>query len=535
MNAMKLRSLCAALLLAMTVVPLSSVARGAPESSDQGKDAAPAINQTAQRVMRDLSTQGYEVTQGYPMLWTEQDCDRYTSPILHFCGNDPDSPYVTVTVKSWPDEFVDPAMVNAFGKTRPGFSATYRLDPREAIIVLAQLPPPGKYTGLQSWVFTKEWLTENYPWNPDAYALVREAAGVLADYLFGTVPQNPSRVLSFSSLSNNINNVVIERQSGAAFGQVRYFIITPDRAMDRAVRASLAVAGISSADVFTEPIPPRDEVGDIGPLGLDAKANDFTTWIRYKRPDNPHAAHAWWANLPLTILRVREHPSSNRPPEPFDAFVPDERSATPEADYSDDLDNLARQMCLRWGQPCEPDNAASDHLRHLLDLTLELHSFGPECRALGMDCLGDTQDASYFIAPGRELDPGWVYAVVGTLGTATKNATYVGLSVNDLSKLKGVLSINDSQLAGSAASYAASVDNTDKFFVHYLARDCEAIKSLTDGQCSTITEDMVPPLAEPPQGLFSAVLRSYVRPDTARGPLSSGQLKPWIIQFAQPR
>ena len=177
MNAMKLRSLCAALLLAMTVVPLSSVARGAPESSDQGKDAAPAINQTAQRVMRDLSTQGYEVTQGYPMLWTEQDCDRYTSPILHFCGNDPDSPYVIVTVKSWPDEFVDPAIVNAFGKTRPGFSATYRLDPREAIIVLAQLPPPGKYTGLQSWVFTKEWLTENYPWNPYAYALVREAAG----------------------------------------------------------------------------------------------------------------------------------------------------------------------------------------------------------------------------------------------------------------------------------------------------------------------------------------------------------------------
>ena len=70
MNTLKLRSLCAALLLATTVVPLSTVVRAAP---DQGKDAAPAINQTAQRVMRDLATQGYEVTQGYPMLWTEQD------------------------------------------------------------------------------------------------------------------------------------------------------------------------------------------------------------------------------------------------------------------------------------------------------------------------------------------------------------------------------------------------------------------------------------------------------------------------------
>jgi hypothetical protein len=140
MNAMKLWSLCAALLLAMTVLPLSSVARDAVESSNQGKAPPPAINQTAQRVMRDLSAQGYEVAQGYPMLWTEQHCDRYTSPILHFCGNDPDSPYVILAVKSWPDEFVDPAMVNAFGKTRQGFSATYRLDPREAIIVLGQLP-----------------------------------------------------------------------------------------------------------------------------------------------------------------------------------------------------------------------------------------------------------------------------------------------------------------------------------------------------------------------------------------------------------
>ena len=534
MTAMKLPGVCAVLLLAMSAFPISSIAGGAGEALGQGNERSPSIQQTAQSVMRDLTAQGYEVTQGYPMLWTEQDCDRYTSPILHFCGNDPDSPYVLVTVKSWPDEFVDPALVNAFGRTQRGYSVTYRLDPREAIIVFAELPPPGKYMGLQSWVFTKEWLTEDHPWNEAAYTQVKAVAGVLADYLFGTVPQNESRVLSFSSLSNNINNVVIERQSGAAFGQTRYFIITPDRAMDRAVRTSLAVAGISIANVFTEPIPRSDKEGEIGPLGLDAKANDFTTWIRYKRPDNAHAAHAWWANLPLTVLRVREPPSSNRSPEPFDAFVADERSAASEVEYADDLDNLVRQVCLRWGQPCDPDAPASDHLRRLVDLTLELHSFGPECRALGMDCLGDTQDASYFIAPGRELDPGWFYAVVGTLGTATGNATYVGLSVNDLAKLKGVLSINDSRLGGSAASYAGTVNNTDKFFVHYLARDCDAIKSLTDGQCSTITEDMVPPLGESPQGLFSAALRSYVRPGTERGPLSTGQLRPLIIQFAQP-
>jgi hypothetical protein len=267
------------------------------------------------------------------MLWTQEDCDRYTFPIMQNCyGNDPDAPYVILVVKSWPEEFVDPAMVNMLGKTRRGYSATYRLDPREAIVVLAELPPPGRYVGLQSWVFTKEWLTEDEPWDTSAFAYqaVQTLAPELADYLFGTVPGNSSRTGSFSSLGNNINNVVIERQSRAAFGQTRYFIITPDRAMDRTVRRSLGLVGVPSEDVFTDPIPPRDEVGEIGPLGLDAKANDFTSWIRYKHPDNEHAAHAWWANLPLTVLRVRERPSSDRPAEPFPPFVADERTAAPE-------------------------------------------------------------------------------------------------------------------------------------------------------------------------------------------------------------
>jgi hypothetical protein len=52
--------------------------------------------------------------------------------------------------------------------------------------------------------------------------------------------------------------------------------------------------------VFTEPTPPES-----GPLGLDAKANDFITLIRCAMPDNEHAGHAWWTNLPVTVLRVR--------------------------------------------------------------------------------------------------------------------------------------------------------------------------------------------------------------------------------------
>lgn len=523
----------AVLLLAMSTLPPSAVAQGSGARSSQ----LPApIERTARKVTHQLTAWGYEVERGYPMLYTQDDCDRYSFPIMQNCfGNNPASPYVVPVVKSWENEFVDPAMVNALGKTRRGYSATYRLDPREAIVVLAELPPPGRYMGLQSWVFTKEWLTEDEPWNPDVYAQIQARAPSLVGYLFGSVPGNPSRIQSFSSLSNNINNVVIERQSGAAFGETRYFIITPDRGMDQVVRRSLGLLGVPSEDVFTEPIPPRDQVGELGPLGLDAKANDFVTIIRYAMPDDERAAHAWWTNLPLTILRVRERPSSDRPAEPFPVFVADERTAVAESEYEEDLDDLVRQVCLRWGRPCDPDdNQDLDQLRPLIDLTLDLAQFGPLCRAVGMNCLGDGQDASYFIAPGRALDPGWIYAVAGTLGTATGNATYVGLSLNDLSKLKGQVNISDIDLTGSAASYSSTVENTDKLFVHYFARSCDAVESLTDGECTTVTEEMVPPLGEGPQGLFSAVVRSYVRPGTERGPLSSGQLRPWIIRFPQP-
>jgi len=494
-----------------------------------GPAPAPASADVATRLVGALRGDDLMVSRGYPKLYTQRDCDRFTYPIMRNCyANNPAAPYVVPVVKSWKDEFVDPATVNAWGRTRPGYSVSYRLDPREAIVVFGRLPPPGRYMGLQSYVFTKRWLTDDLPWQPSAYSDIQSRAPELVDYLFSTVPRNPSRVMSVSTLGNSINNVVIQRQSGAAFGRIRSFIVTPDRGMDRVVRRALGRLGVPAKDVFTEPIPPSH------PLGLDAEADDFVTGMRYAQPDDPRAGRAWQRDLPLTVLRVREKPASDRVAQRFPRFTVDPRTAVPEAGYAPDLDDLVRQVCRRWGQPCDPANPDPDRLRHMIDLQLDLGDFGPQCRTIGMDCIGDGQDASYFIAPGHPLDPGLVWAVVGTLATETGNATYVGLSINDLTKLKGVLNVSDADLAGSAGPYAGTVANTAKFFVHYFTRDCGAITQLTDGHCTTITTDMVPPRGSGKQGLFSAAVRSYVRPGTDRGPLSSEQLRPITIRFAQP-
>lgn len=151
-------------------------------------------------------------------------------------ANNPAAPYVTPVVKTWPGEYVNPAAVNAFGRTRPGYTTTYRLDPRDAIVMYGKMPPPGRYMGLQTWEFSQHgrWKARDYlkwartPNRP-----------VPMQYLFDTIPPNDrksGRTISLSALGNIVNNVVMRRQSGYSFGKTRYFIITPSVTTDHAVR-----------------------------------------------------------------------------------------------------------------------------------------------------------------------------------------------------------------------------------------------------------------------------------------------------------
>jgi hypothetical protein len=81
----------------------------------------------------------------------------------------------------------------------------------------------------------------------------------------------------------------------------------------------------------------------------------------------------------------------------------------------------------------------------------------------------------------------------------------------------------------------------EKFFVHFFARDCDAIAELTYGECTTVTPDMIPlkgddeAIGDPDlHGSFSMAVRSYVKPGSARGPDPSGQLAPHALTFYLP-
>jgi hypothetical protein len=338
--------------------------------------------------------------------------------------------------------------------------------------------------------------------------------------------------------------------------------------MDRSVRLALGQLGVSGSNVFTDAIAKRFHRagaagGELGPLGLDEHAPDFMTGLRYAMPVNEQAAVAWRANLPLTVLRVREPPSSGRAAVPYEEVIADVRQAVNESFLQSDLQALVAAVQARA-------IGGSWNLRVLAAPTMGqvpfmgnveawLGHFGPHCRAIGENCLGDGQDASYFFMPPQPLDFGQVYAVVGTLGTKTGNATYNGLSINDASRLSGVGNVPDhdpaspdNDLEGSASGYSSTVARHEMFFVHFFTRDCDAIRGLTDGACTTITERMVPAITDMTapgdpslHGFFTAGLRSYVKPGTARGPTTtftrdpvtgrllyqSGQLPPVVLGF----
>jgi len=561
-----------AALLAGIAVFAASPAVAAPDH-EMGSQAAlpkPGTGNFVQRLIRDLRGNGMEVSVGYPRVYTQADCpDSYEA--FHNCfGNNPASPYLMPIVKPWPEEFVDPATENGFGRTRPGYSATYRLDPREAIILFGRMPPPARYMGLQTWVFSTGWLSDESPWDRTACHSYASLANEMTQYFFATVPpiadispadttaycdaepDSLSRVLVFSSIGNNINNVVMEQKSDAPWNQIRYFVITPDRLMDEEVRTALENLGVDDSEIFTEEIPDTFQDPDhdppypfgqnpvIGPLGLGEEAVDFTTAVRYALPEDEQAGNAWLRSLPLTVLRVRR-PWWGPAPETYGDLVADARPTVDEKDdtvLAHDLDHLRDAVI---------DRAASqgwklEEKAQMIDILNLLGQFGPACREIGMNCLADGQDASYFFAKPRQLDTGRIYAAVGTLARETGNATYVGLSVNDASLLKGALNIDDTQLKGSANNYYSEVDHPEtlpKFFVRFFTRDCAAIADLTDGACTTITPDLIP-LADDDSALgdrnlhgkFSMAVRSYVVPGYERGPDPTWQLKPYILTFS---
>lgn len=507
-------------------------------------------------LIADLEAGGFQVNEGYPRLYELDECIDQTYPALKNCFQaNPAAPYVIPVVKSWPDEYVDPATTNAFVVTDPGYSATYRLNPRDAILIYGLMPPPGRYMGLQTWLFS-----QHGSWKPKDYNRWASTPDIPfpVQYQFQTMPPDDPksrRVISLSAIGDVVNNVVMERRSGEyPFGEVRYFIITPSASTDAAVRLALQAQGVEDSHILTEQIPSQDEYGPIGPLGMGKNSIDFVTAFRYAVPNPGHeaAAKAWRADPPLRVLSVRA-PSSLGPVQRYGSLTFESRTANSEAYLAEDMEDLVIAVCDRLGSHsfasadcAQPPPASS----FMWDVASDYGWTGPYCRSIGMNCEGDQQEAALPFSSPRLLDNGQVLAVVGTLATETGNATYVGLSANNLSMMAGVANALDTDLKdsdgnviikglkGSADSYASTVANTGRFFVYFFAWDCNVLVGVPGGEyCAPIPDDLLPPDEGDPslRRTFTIGLRDYIAVGTQTGPDSRKLLTPRIFTFAPRR
>ena len=111
----------------------------------------------------ELKKRGFEAAEGNFLLWTIEDCPQSFEVMGTCYFNNPAAPYVLAVVPYWPDEYIDPATQGAFGATDPGYGASFRFDPKEAIVIFGYLPPKAAYFGMQSYLFTRkgDYQTDN--------------------------------------------------------------------------------------------------------------------------------------------------------------------------------------------------------------------------------------------------------------------------------------------------------------------------------------------------------------------------------------
>lgn len=212
-----------------------------------------SLEQKVGLVRADLESNGYAVARGYWTLWDDEDC-KYPIQAVGYCyGNNPTAPYALAIVPHWKDEYADQRFQHILTQPQRNMTPNFRLDRREALVVLAQLPPPARYFGIQSNVFTRQ-----DAFNPNDIILPRVSADpLLQSILFGVSP-DPSRRMLVASIGNSTNNVVIERQTGEPPWDTQgYFVITSDAGLAQAITEALGRAGVPSSAVFTEPVSPQ--------------------------------------------------------------------------------------------------------------------------------------------------------------------------------------------------------------------------------------------------------------------------------------
>ena len=348
-------------------------------------------------------------------------------------GNNASTPYLLFSVPPHPDhpDGLPPAAVGEVPGVPDGMSAAAFLDEGEVLLVRGVTPPPAQYFGL-------------------------------SPYLFSRVDGTGTRVTTFASLGDTLNQVVIAEGQGSAFDAEVAVLMSSDDDALAAARSALEAEGTPPDAIHTLALP-----RDVLRQGQAEDADTFLLLGRLALPDDAEAGAAYLDDPPLEVLRLT--------PEGAGLAV-----AVPE-------------------RAARGDGADEAHLQPALDALRLLTAPGPRARAGGRhlhrsspcssiprgaedvsECLGDNSDTTYAAGPidvargdgTLTLGPNDALYAYGVNHVAAGKATYANLSVYTQTQREGVLAVDDRAMAGTAEPWLPDHPDVDQLWVVEIRRDC---------------------------------------------------------------
>jgi hypothetical protein len=262
-----------------------------------------------------LESDGFEVREGamaqFPM--DERCCpDDSILPCSFF---NQASKYMVPFVPTYPGEPAYPSYTSYPGNPITGapptdkWSATWRLRPDEAIIMIGTTPPPVRYFGLQTYLFFRynPNMDTSLPCPPNCFPMQR---------LWNNFGDQTNQLTIHSAGTPN-------GAGGNPFNRLTMYIITPDRSIDARVRSAAREAGYPPPIINTEGMPQS-----LLHLGVDGTSDTFNLLFRAALgldEDAAAALAAYKANPPWRVFRVT--PKTSPPATSLDPFpIPEFRA-----------------------------------------------------------------------------------------------------------------------------------------------------------------------------------------------------------------
>ncbi len=419
-------------------------------------------------------------------------CYPYENPKLPSCfGFNPSAPYVAVGLPDGKGQTEH----NASGlyDASMTYSAGYRLAENEAIVVAGKTPPAVTYFSYVPYLFIR--LADS---------------GETYDRIFATMT-NTVNLLNIKSTGTP------NGMGDSPFNQDMMFIVTADEGTDSRIRQAARDAGYSESIINTMIIP-----AEIARLGLEAGKDEFMFLNRLAVPDGDQTAFNAYLEKPsLRVIRAMPGDTDTRP---FATpAVTSRTSGSTEAELETSVAALRQAILKRHA-----DYAVEEY-----DTKVWIPE-GRDCIAQSMACIGENHDTIYLRMPASTTDypvagpklftlsdnPEDFLIVYGVNHASINKALYHSVSAYGNDRLNGIVTITNSDFAGSAANYISGDKNANKLFVVKVARNCSDKE--TD-PCLEIPTGICPyadpeEYGAPLQAALFLVTRAYVDPLTMVGP-----------------